>query len=89
MTLPLIYALSKSSWLEKRRIIRIIKNESDKPKKVREVIEYVKKSGGIEYALAAMNKYHDEAMTLLETLPDSQYRTSLKQLVQFTIERSN
>lgn len=89
MTLPLIYALSKSPWLEKRGIIRIIKNESDKPKKVREVIEYVKKSGGIEYALAAMNKFHLEAMALLETLPDSQHRTSLKQLVQFTIERNN
>lgn len=89
MTLPLIYALSKTTWLEKRRIIRIIKNESEKPKKVREVIEFVKKSGGIEYALAAMNKYHAEAMALLETLPDSAYKTSLKQLVLFTIERNN
>ena len=46
MTLPLIYALSKSSWFEKRKIISIVKNDSDKPKKVKEVIEYVKKSGG-------------------------------------------
>lgn len=89
MTLPLIYALSKASWMEKRNIIRIVKNESDKPKKVREVIEFVKRSGGIEYALAAMNRFHAEAMILLETLPDSQYRTSLRQLVQFTIERNN
>ncbi|MBK5277889.1 MAG: polyprenyl synthetase family protein, partial [Bacteroidia bacterium] len=34
MTLPLINALSKSSWLEKRRIISIVKNDSEKPKKV-------------------------------------------------------
>lgn len=88
MTLPLIYALSKASWSEKRGIIRIVKNESEKPRKVREVIEFVKKSGGIEYALAVMNRFHAEAMTLLETFPDSQYRTSLKQLVQFTIERN-
>lgn len=89
MTLPLIYALSKASWLEKRRIIRIVKNESGKPKKVREVIEFVKASGGIEYAQATMNKFHQEAMALLETLPDSTYRTSLRQLVQFTIERNS
>jgi octaprenyl-diphosphate synthase len=89
MTLPLIYALSKASWLERRRIIRIVKNESEKPKKVKEVIEFVKKSGGIEYANQAMSRYHEEAMVLLGTLPDSTYKNSLHQLVQFTIERNN
>lgn len=89
MTLPLIYALSKSSWLEKRRIISIVKNESAKPKKVREVIDYVKKSGGIEYSLEKMEAFHNEALQILDTFPDSVYKTSLKQLVQFTIERNN
>jgi octaprenyl-diphosphate synthase len=89
MTLPLIYALSKSSWLEKRRIISLVKNESNKPKKVREVIAYVKQSGGIEYALESMNKFYKDALLLLNDLPDSVYKESLKQLVQYTIERSN
>lgn len=89
MTLPLIFALSKASWLEKRRIIGIVKNESQKPKKVKEVIEFVKKSGGIEYAHQTMNKYYEEAMLLLKSLPESVYKNSLRQLVQFTIERNN
>ena len=89
MTLPLIYALSKASWLEKRRIIGIIRNESGKPKKVKEVIEFVKKSGGIEYAQQTMNKFHEEAIQLLSALPASTYKSSLQQLVQFTIERNN
>jgi octaprenyl-diphosphate synthase len=89
MTLPLIYALSKSSWLEKRKIISIIKNESKKPKKVKEVIDYVKRSGGIEYALAAMNKFHQDALLILKEFPDSDYKKSLEQLVQFTIDRNN
>jgi len=89
MTLPLIYALSKSSWLEKRKIIGIIRNESDKPKKVKEVIDYVKASGGIEYAKSAMNKYHDKANSVLIELPSSDYKNSLQQLVQFTIDRKN
>jgi octaprenyl-diphosphate synthase len=89
MTLPLIFALRKASWLEKRRIIGIVKNESQKPKKVKEVIEFVKKSGGIEYAHETMNKYYDEAMLLLQSLPESVYKNSLRQLVQFTIERNN
>ena len=89
MTLPLIFALSKASWLEKRRIISIVKNESEKPKKVKEVIDFVKKSGGIEYANQMMTKFHEEAMRLLHTLPESDYKISLKQLVQYTIERNN
>jgi octaprenyl-diphosphate synthase len=89
MTLPLIYALSKAGWMEKRKIISIVKNESEKPKKVKEVIDFVKKSGGLEYANNTMNQFHEEAKLLLQTLPESTYRTSLDQLVQFTIKRNN
>lgn len=89
MTLPLIHALSKASWMEKRRIISIVKNESDKPRKVREVIEYVKKSGGIEYANSVMSRFHEDALNILHSFPDSSYKRSLIQLVQFTIERNS
>jgi octaprenyl-diphosphate synthase len=89
MTLPLINSLSKAGWLEKRRIISIVKNESGKPKKVREVIDFVKRSGGIEYATAAMNRYHQDAIDLLKNFPESPYKKSLEQLVQFTIDRNN
>jgi octaprenyl-diphosphate synthase len=89
MTLPLIYALSKSGWMEKRKIISIVKNESDNPKKVKEVIHYVKLSGGLEYAIQRMNKFHAEAIDILNEFPDSRYKTSLLQLVQFTIDRTN
>lgn len=89
MTLPLIYALSQSSWLEKRKIINIVRNESDKPKKVKEVIEYVKKAGGIEHAKKRMEHYYKQSLELIDTLPESAYRTSLAELVKFTIERKN
>ncbi len=87
MTLPLIYALSKAPWLEKRKIIRIVKNESEKSKKVKEVIDFVKKSGGIEYAKEAMERYYNQALQFLNDFPESNYKTSLTQLVQFTIQR--
>ena len=89
MTLPLIYALSQAGWLEKRRIISLVKNESENPKKVKEVIAFVKESGGIQYAMERMNHFHREAMTILESFPTSPYRDSLKDLVQFTIDRTN
>ncbi|MRS61562.1 polyprenyl synthetase family protein [Larkinella terrae] len=88
MTLPLIYALNNAGWVEKRRMINIVKNDSENPKKVAEVIDFVKKSGGIGYATTVMTRYVDEAKALLYKFPESRYRTSLEQLVQYTIERS-
>ncbi|OFY89634.1 MAG: polyprenyl synthetase, partial [Bacteroidetes bacterium RIFCSPLOWO2_12_FULL_31_6] len=64
MTLPLIYALSKSSFFEKRRIISIIKNHNQNTKKVKEVIDFVIASGGLEYAHKAMLNYKDKALAI-------------------------
>lgn len=88
MTLPLIHALSKASWLEKRRIIGIVRSESNNVKKVREVIDFVRKSGGIEYAQEAMQRFYREALDILKEFPDSSYKVSLANLVQYTIERT-
>lgn len=87
MTLPLIYALNKSPWLEKRKLINIIKNHSDDYKRVQEVIAYVKNSGGMEYATGKMNQYQDEALKILNSLPANDSREKLEQLVRFTVER--
>jgi len=89
MTLPLIYSLSKASWLEKRKIIGIVKNNSEDTNKIKHVIDFVKKSGGIDYANQKMTEYYKQAMTILDELPSSEYKTSLSDLVQFTIERKN
>jgi len=88
MTLPLIYALNQADWVTKRKVINIIKNESKNSKKVAEVIEFVKQSGGLQYATNAMQRLVDEAQSILGTFPDTTFRQSLAGLVQFTIERS-
>ena len=87
MTLPLIFALNQSDWLEKRRIISLIGNKSEDKKAVNEVIDYVKRSGGLDYAKSVMNRFYQEALEILNTFPDSEYKTSLAGLVSFTIER--
>lgn len=89
MTLPLIHALSKASWLEKRRIIGIVRNDSSRQRKVKEVIAFVKTSGGLEYAQNSMNQYYQKAIEILIEFPESRYKTSLQQLVDFTIKRKN
>ncbi len=87
MTLPLIYALGQASWLVKRRMIYSVKNNNGNSKRVQEVIDFVKASGGIEYTIAAMNRYYREALAILDTFPPSPSRTSLEQLIAYTIER--
>jgi octaprenyl-diphosphate synthase len=88
MTLPLIYALRNASYLDKKKVIFKIKNQSNKSKKVHEVIDFVKDSGGIEYAEGVMEKYFNEALEILQTFEDSAYKESLNNLVQYTILRN-
>ncbi len=88
MTLPLIFALAKAGYSERKKIINIVKNHNTNDKKVKEVIDFVKKSGGIEYAEARMNEYQVKAYEILDTFPKSVFKDSLRDLVQFTIERA-
>ena len=89
MTLPLIYTINNCDKPTRRMILNIVKNESDKREKVNEVIEIVRKSGGIEYAHAAMMQYRQEAFDLLEEVAeDSPARQSLRDLVIFVTERT-
>lgn len=87
MTLPLIYALNQSSWLEKRKIINIIKNHNTDSDKVKVVIDFVIAKGGIAYAEKVMLDYKNKALTLLKDFPESPSRNSLEQLVVYSIER--
>lgn len=86
MTLPLIYALHNSSWIEKRRIIRMVRNNGQSGS-VENIIEFVRDKGGIEYAMSVMKKYHEESIAILGEFDDSPYKSSLIDMVAFTIER--
>jgi len=87
MTLPLIYALSQSDNAERKHIIKSIKKHSTKPKVIKEVIQFVKYKGGMEYAEGIMHDYKNEAMQLLSEFPDNESRNSMRQLVNYVIER--
>lgn len=87
LTLPLIYALQKAGWADKRHIINLIRNQSHKTKKVQEVIDFVKASNGIDYSIQVMQDFAEQALAMLDEFPDSPYKNSLRQLVTFTISR--
>ena len=87
MTLPLIYALNNCTKKEKRWIINSIKNHNKDKKRVKEVIAFVKKTGGLDYAVAKMLAYKDEALELLMSYPESEYRSALELMVNYVVER--
>ena len=88
MTLPLIHALSQTTTSKKRYMINLVKNHNENPDKVKEVIEFVRNSGGLKYATERMIQFQQEAFDILNEFPDSPYREGLFQLVKFTTERN-
>ena len=87
MTLPLIHVLNQANAKEKRWLINSIKNHNKDKKRVKEVIAFVKDNGGIDYAIEKMQDYQQKALDILETYPDSQYKNSLVEMVNYVIER--
>ncbi|WMN11442.1 polyprenyl synthetase family protein [Marivirga salinae] len=87
MTLPLIHALNNADKSERKQIIKLIKNKSDKNSTVKTVVQFVRDKNGIAYAEEVMHNYYNEAMTIIKDFPESEYRQSLMDLVKYTIER--
>ncbi len=87
MTLPLIYSLNNCSKKEKNWVINSIKNHNKDKKRVKEVIAFVKEKGGLAYAVDKMLSYRDEALSLLKTYPESEYRSALELMVNYVVER--
>lgn len=87
MTLPLIYVLNKANKKDKKWLINSVKNHNKDKKRVNEVIDYVKAHGGLTYAQQQMKTYQKEALKLLENYPQSEYKDSLMDMVDYVIER--
>ncbi|GER60672.1 polyprenyl synthetase family protein [Patiriisocius marinus] len=87
MTLPLIYTLNNVTDKEKRWLINSVKNHNTDKKRVKEVINFVKNKGGLEYAVEQMKDYQQKALSILKKFPTSPYRASLELMVNYVIER--
>jgi octaprenyl-diphosphate synthase len=88
LTLPLIYTLHHSPRSERKRLLNIVRNESDRPDRVAEVIAAVRNGNGMKYAADAMYRYRQEALDLLEQhAPASPARDALRDLLIFVTER--
>ena len=87
MTLPLIYTLNNCSKKERRWLINSVKNHNKNKVRVKEVIEFVKQNGGIEYTETKMKEYQIAALAILNSYPNSPYKESLLSMVNYVIDR--
>ena len=87
MTLPLIYVLNQVLKKDKSWLINSIKNHNKDTKRVKEVIAFVKEHGGLDHAISKMKQFQEEALQLLKTYPESEYRNSLELMVNYVIDR--
>ena len=88
MTLPLIHDLQSKSKADRRRTIRAIKRSAKDPVTASRLLSDIQNGPGMAHAEAAMRRHRDEAVALLDGLPDTAARQSLIDLVDFTISRN-
>jgi len=87
MTLPIIYTLRHADRKTKRWIKSTVKNHSEDKDRVKELIRLVHTSGGIQYTIDKMKEYRDDALCLLENIPNSESKNSMIELVHYVIDR--
>ena len=87
MTLPIIYTINHGSKEDGSKLIDIIKNHNEESKKIKLAIQLVINNGGIEYAHQRMTELANEALEIIQPLPESAAKRSLIGLVHYTINR--
>ncbi len=87
MTLPLIHVLNTAPPEVKKELINIVKRHNENPKKVRRAVQLVIEHGGIDYAYKRMLEYKEQALELLKDIPNSDAKTAIVGLVDYTTNR--
>ena len=88
ITLPLINSLELASSMQKRHILSIVRSRKKTKSEINEAIDFVRSSGGLEYAELKMNQYRDKALAILDSYPESEVKDSLRKFVNYTTSRS-
>lgn len=87
LTLPVIYTLNNTDPSTRAFLIKTIKHHHNNNKRVAEVISFVRRHQGIAYTEKVMNKFKNDALVILDSMPVSDTADKLRMLVDFVIER--
>jgi len=87
MTLPLIYALQHASADEQKLIRNTVENGGIEH--IEAITNIIIKTGALEYTLNKANEQADLAKQCLNNLEDSEYKTALAFLADFSVQRTD
>ena len=87
VTLPLIYALSRTESPRHGEMRRLADSDSLTTEQIETLIDFAKAEGGIEYAYATMERLRAEARCILEPYPDNEAKQAFMSLFDYIIKR--
>lgn len=87
MTLPLIYALESASKDKRRKVLKLIKKSKKSKSEVKDVVQFVIASGGLEYGQQKMEEFQQKALHGLRELQSESSPEYLIALINYVIER--
>jgi octaprenyl-diphosphate synthase len=88
LTLPLIYTLNEINCWQRFKLIVAIKMRRMNQQNLNNIIDKVKKTGGIIYATIKMDNYMEKAIKSLKTFPKSNLRDEIEDLAISTLNRN-
>jgi octaprenyl-diphosphate synthase len=90
LTLPVIYALNNNPQYEAMmNLAKKVKAGTINTDEIAVLVEFTKRSGGIEYAEKRMEDFHQEALKYLdESVSDTAIRDALKAYLDYVIRRN-
>lgn len=88
ITLPLLYALNHCDIEDRNRVMDILKKTNLQLPDLDGIRDFVLKNKGLRYTTRKMQELKQNAFELLDLFEDNIYRQSVRNLIDFVIERN-
>ena len=89
LTLPVIYALNSTANETMLNIARKVKDGNVSQDEIKQLVDFTKEYGGIDYAEKVMSQFHNECNKyIFDNVSDPQIQESLFKYVEFVIQRT-
>ncbi len=82
-TLPLLFALSQVSFVEREKILFKLEHHGNKQTKLEELADFVRNKGGLDYATKKQQAFCAESIELCQSFADTEARNALIDLIKF------
>ena len=87
ITLPLLHVLADVTAPAHEEMLKLSQKEVLTTEEIRILTDYAKENGGIEYAYETMSRLRNQAMAVLDTLPEKYDTEAFRSLIDFVISR--